>query len=107
MTNKDHATSQLAKLRAQVGISQGGLSKLAGVHESPTYGSPFEMLTSFGISYRAAGENIAMGYSTPEAVINAWMNSSGHRANILNANYTTIGVGYVADGNYWTQEFTG
>jgi len=76
-------------------------------HESPTYGSPFEMLTSFGISYRAAGENIAMGYATPEAVMNAWMNSPGHRANILNASYTQIGVGYVADGNYWTQEFTG
>ncbi|MET0017097.1 CAP domain-containing protein [Oscillibacter sp.] len=76
-------------------------------HESPTYGSPFDMLKSFGISYRAAGENIAMGYATPEAVMNAWMNSSGHRANILNASYTQIGVGYVADGNYWTQEFTG
>lgn len=76
-------------------------------HESPTYGSPFDMLSSFGISYRAAGENIAMGYATPEAVMNAWMNSSGHRANILNASYTQIGVGYVADGNYWTQEFIG
>lgn len=76
-------------------------------HTSPTYGSPFEMLSSFGISYTSAGENIAMGYATPEAVMEAWMNSSGHRANILNASYTQIGVGYVADGNYWTQEFIG
>lgn len=76
-------------------------------HTSPTYGSPFTMMKNFGISYRTAGENIAMGYRTPEAVVNGWMNSSGHRANILNANYTQIGVGYVADGNYWTQMFIG
>ena len=65
------------------------------------------MLSSFGISYRAAGENIAIGYATPEAVVNAWMNSPGHRANILNPSYTQLGVGYVADGSYWTQEFIG
>lgn len=74
-------------------------------HTSPTYGSPFEMIKSFGISYRTAGENIAKGYSTPEAVVKAWMNSPGHRANILNASYTHIGVGYVKEGNYWTQMF--
>ena len=76
-------------------------------HTSPTYGSPFDMLNTFGITYRAAGENIAMGYATPEAVVNGWMNSPGHRANILNSAYTQIGVGYVADGSYWTQEFIG
>lgn len=74
-------------------------------HTSPVYGSPFEMMKAFGISYRSAGENIAKGQSTPQAVVNAWMNSSGHRANILNSSYTTIGVGYVKDGNYWTQMF--
>lgn len=74
-------------------------------HNSPVYGTPFEMIKSFGISYRSAGENIAKGYATPQAVVNGWMNSSGHRANILNASYTHIGVGYVADGNYWTQMF--
>ena len=76
-------------------------------HNSPTYGSPFDMLTAFGVNYRAAGENIAMGYGTPQAVVDGWMNSPGHRANILNANFTQIGVGYVADGNYWTQLFIG
>jgi len=76
-------------------------------HTSPTYGSPFTMITNFGISYRTAGENIAMGYKTPQAVVDGWMNSSGHRANILNASYTQIGVGYVASGNYWTQMFIG
>ena len=76
-------------------------------HTSPTYGTPFQMMKSFGISYKTAGENIAYGYATPQAVINGWMNSSGHRANILNASYTKIGVGYVADGHYWTQMFIG
>ena len=74
-------------------------------HTSPVYGTPFQMMKNFGISYRSAGENIARGYATPQAVVNAWMNSSGHRANILNGGFTRIGVGYVADGNYWTQMF--
>ncbi|MED3661990.1 SafA/ExsA family spore coat assembly protein [Ureibacillus sp. FSL K6-8385] len=74
-------------------------------HTSPTYGSPFDMMKSYGIKYRSAGENIAMGQSTPQQVVNAWMNSSGHRANILNKNFTHIGVGYVKDGHYWTQMF--
>lgn len=76
-------------------------------HTSPVYGSPFQMMKSFGISYRSAGENIAKGQATPQAVVNAWMNSSGHRANILNSSFTHIGVGYVADGKYWTQMFIG
>jgi len=74
-------------------------------HNSPVYGTPFQMIRNFGISFRSAGENIARGYATPQAVVNGWMNSSGHRANILNANYTKIGVGYVPSGNYWTQMF--
>ena len=76
-------------------------------HTSPTYGTPFQMIKAFGLSYRTAGENIAYGYRTPAAVVDGWMNSSGHRANILNASYTQIGVGYCASGNYWTQMFIG
>ena len=76
-------------------------------HTSPTYGTPFQMIKAFGLSYRSAGENIAYGQGTPAAVVEAWMNSSGHRANILNASYTQIGVGYCASGNYWTQMFIG
>ena len=76
-------------------------------HNSPTYGTPFQMMKSFGLSFRTAGENIAKGYTTPQAVVNGWMNSSGHRANILNAGYTQIGVGYVAQGHYWAQMFMG
>lgn len=78
-------------------------------HTSPTYGSPFDMMQSFGISYGYAGENIAAGQTSPSAVVQAWMNSAGHRANILNANYTKIGVGFAQGGSYgyyWTQEFT-
>ena len=76
-------------------------------HTSPVYDSPFQMMKSFGIKYRTAGENIARGQRSPQAVVNAWMNSSGHRANILNSSFTEIGVGYVAEGNYWTQMFIG
>ena len=76
-------------------------------HTSPTYGTPFEMLKQFGVSYRSAGENIAAGQSTPEEVMNAWMNSSGHRANILSADYTELGVGVAVGqhGLYWVQLF--
>ena len=76
-------------------------------HNSPTYGTPFEMMRAFGLSFRTAGENIAYGYATPQKVVDGWMNSSGHRANILNASYKQIGVGYVAKGNYWTQMVMG
>jgi len=65
------------------------------------------MIKNFGLSYRRTGENIAKGQATPQAVVNAWMNSSGHRANILNASYTKIGARYVTEGRYWTQMFLG
>lgn len=74
-------------------------------HNSPTYGSPFALMKTLGITYRTAAENIAMGYTTAEAVVSAWMNSPGHRANILSSNYTSMGIGHV-DG-YWTQWFIG
>ncbi len=114
LVNQQRAANGLQPLTLSATLSNAARAKSQDMHdqhyfahESPTYGSPFDMLKSFGISYRSAGENIAMGYATPEAVMNGWMNSSGHRANILNASYTQIGVGYVADGNYWTQEFIG
>ena len=78
-------------------------------HTSPTYGTPFEMLKSYNVSYKSAGENIAAGQRTPDEVMQAWMNSSGHRANILNKNYNQLGVGYYKGGSYgvyWTQLFT-
>lgn len=78
-------------------------------HTSPTYGSPFDMMKQFGISYRTAGENIARGQLTAQSVVNGWMNSSGHRANIMNPSFNKIGVGHFKSSNgtnYWTQMFT-
>ncbi len=97
---EDWQLSRVARYKSQDMKDKGYFS-----HTSPTYGSPFQMMKSFGISYRSAGENIAKGQSTPAAVVNAWMNSSGHRANILSKSFTHIGVGYVSGGHYWTQMF--
>ena len=94
--------SRIARYKSQDMVDNSYFS-----HTSPTYGSPFQMIKNFGLSFRTAGENIAYGQKTPQAVVNAWMNSSGHRANILNSSYTQIGVGYVAKGHYWTQMFIG
>lgn len=74
-------------------------------HTSPTYGSPFDMMRSFGVKYSYAGENIASGQRTAAQVMNDWMNSPGHRANIVNKNFTKIGVGYV--NGQWVQMFIG
>ena len=77
-------------------------------HNSPIYGTPFQMMKSFGINYRSAGENIAAGQTTAESVMKAWMNSPGHKKNILSPNFTHIGVGYAKGGSYghyWTQQF--
>jgi len=79
-------------------------------HTSPTYGTPFQMLQHFGVTYKTAGENIAAGQRSASEVMNSWLNSSGHRANILNSSYTEIGIGYFAGGNYgteWVQLFIG
>ena len=78
-------------------------------HESPTFGSPFEMMEMYGVTYWMAGENIAKGHLTPEHVMEGWMNSEGHRANILKDGFTHLGVGFI-DMNgtyYWTQMFIG
>lgn len=95
--------SRVAKIKSQDMASNNYFS-----HQSPTYGSPFDMMKKFGISYRSAGENIACGQRSAQEVMNSWMNSSGHRANILSSSYTQLGVGYVKGGSYgtyWTQMF--
>lgn len=114
LTNQERAKNGLKPLALDTELSKVAREKSRDMqskgyfsHTSPTYGSPFDMMKKFGISYRSAGENFAMGQRTPEEVVNAWMNSSGHRANILNSSYTHIGVGHVATGNYWTQMFIG
>lgn len=77
-------------------------------HDNLSGQSPFDRMKSAGISYSYAAENIAMGQQTLEAVVNAWMNSAGHRANIMNANLKKLGVGMYSGtkGIYWTQDFT-
>ena len=78
-------------------------------HTRPNGTSFATALKEQNVSYRSAGENIAWGQRSPQEVVNAWMNSSGHRANIMNANFTTIGVGYYQNANgtnYWCQLFT-
>ncbi|GLB61142.1 CAP domain-containing protein [Cytobacillus sp. NCCP-133] len=114
LTNQERAKAGISALKLDVELSKVAREKSRDMqakgyfdHNSPTYGSPFDMMKQFGISYRTAGENIAMGQRSPEEVVNAWMNSEGHRKNIMNANFTHLGVGHVADGNYWTQMFIG
>ena len=68
-------------------------------HTSATYGSPFDMMKSFGVSYKTAGENIA-GNSSNTGAVNAWMNSEGHKANILNSSFNYTGVAVVKSSKY-------
>lgn len=110
LVNRERAAYGLAPLTLAADLSDGARLKSQDMrdngyfdHNSPTYGTPFEMMRSLGITYAAAAENIAMGYRTAEAVVEGWMNSAGHRANILSDKYTEIGIGHV-DG-YWTQWF--
>lgn len=94
---------ELATLKAEDMVANGYFD-----HTSPTYGSPFEMMRQFGVTFSSAAENIAYGQRTPEQVMTAWMNSSGHRANILGQSYTEIGIGIATDSNgrlYWVQMF--
>ncbi|MEK3990079.1 CAP domain-containing protein [Robertmurraya sp. FSL R5-0851] len=114
LTNQERAKYGLAALKVDKALSKVAREKSLDMskngyfsHTSPTYGSPFDMMKQFGVSYQYAGENIAMGQRTPEEVVQAWMNSEGHRKNILSANFNYIGVGYVESGNYWTQMFIG
>jgi uncharacterized YkwD family protein/spore coat assembly protein SafA len=99
----DWELERVARMKSQDMADKGYFS-----HQSPTYGSPFDMMKKFGISFKQAGENIASGQRTPEEVMTSWMNSQGHRANILKPDYTHIGVGYYRGGSYghmWTQQF--
>lgn len=115
LTNQQRAKNGLKPLTANWELSRVARYKATDMrdknyfsHTSPTYGSPFTMMKNFGISYRAAAENIAAGETTPQEVVTAWMNSAGHRANILNGTYTQIGVGYAQGGSqryYWVQMF--
>ncbi|MBS2968626.1 hypothetical protein J9317_07635 [Metabacillus sp. KIGAM252] len=114
LTNKEREKQGLKPLAVDESLSKVAKEKSADMqknnyfdHNSPTYGSPFDMMKKFGIEYQTAGENIAMGQKSPEEVVQAWMDSEGHRKNIMNPEFTHIGVGHVEEGNYWTQQFIG
>ncbi|WP_028594396.1 CAP domain-containing protein [Paenibacillus assamensis] len=96
----DEKLSQVAHLKAKDMIDNNYFD-----HNSPTYGSPFDMMRSQGVSYNTAGENIAKGQRSAEEVMKDWMNSPGHRQNILKDGYTKIGVGYY--NGAWVQMFIG
>lgn len=112
LVNKERQKAGVAPLALDAKLSEVAQLKSEDMkakkyfsHTSPTYGSPFEMMKQFDISYKSAGENIAMGQTTAKQVMDAWTNSAGHRANILEGKFTHIGVGYVEKGHYWTQMF--
>lgn len=112
LTNAERTKAGLAPFKTDAQLmaaarekSQDMQSKNYFSHTSPTFGSPFDRMKALGITYKSAGENIAQGQRTPQEVVQGWMNSPGHRANILNEKFTHIGVGYVKSGNYWTQQF--
>lgn len=90
----DSETQRVARIKAEDMVNNNYFS-----HNSPTYGSPFDMLKSFKVSYKTAGENIAANSSNSGAV-NSWMNSSGHKANILNSNFNYTGIGVVSSSKY-------
>lgn len=90
----DDEVQRVARIKAQDMVDSNYFS-----HTSPTYGSPFDMLKSFKISYKSAAENIA-GNSSNSGAVTSWMNSSGHKANILNGSYTYTGIGVVSSSKY-------
>ena len=114
LTNAARRKNGLPDLQADTTLSNVAREKSTDMqknnyfsHTSPSYGSPFDMMRDFGVTYKTAGENIAQGQPTPEQVVQAWMNSEGHRKNILSKDFTHIGVGYQKSGNHWTQMFIG
>ncbi|GAX88538.1 CAP domain-containing protein [Effusibacillus lacus] len=115
LTNQARAANGLKPLRYNWEVTRVARHKSEDMrdrgyfsHQSPTYGSPFDMLRAYGVSFRGAGENIAAGQPTPEEVVKNWLNSPGHRRNIMNPSFTELGCGVALGGNmrvYYTQMF--
>ena len=114
LVNQERAKAGLKPLTVDAGVSRAAAVRAQEIvrsfsHTRPDGSSFSTALTQNGVSFRGSGENIAYGQRTPEEVMRGWMNSQGHRANILNPSFTSIGVGYYQSGNgtgYWTQLFT-
>jgi uncharacterized YkwD family protein len=112
LTNAERQKAGLQPLQADRNLMNSARQKSTDMasnnyfsHTSPTYGSPFDQMKANGVTYKSAAENIAMGQRTAEEVVKGWMESPGHRQNILTPGFTHIGIGYDKNGNYWTQQF--
>ncbi|MCR8986823.1 CAP domain-containing protein [Brevibacillus laterosporus] len=112
IVNKERAKAGLKPLSIDTELSKMATDKAKDMadnnyfdHDSPTFGSPFDMMDQYKISYKTAGENIAEGQRSAEEVMKDWMDSDGHRENIMNSSFTKIGVGYY--NGYWVQAFIG
>lgn len=113
LVNEERAKAGLPALAIDVNTEAAALVRAKEIKQSFSHTRPngtqfATALKEQGVNYRGAGENIAWGQRTPKAVMQAWMNSDGHRANILNPKFTKIGVGHYQDANgtnYWTQLF--
>ncbi len=113
LVNAERAKEGLAPLTINVQVQAAAQIRAMECEQSFSHtrpnGTSFSTaLKEQNVSYRSAGENIAWGQRSPKEVMNAWMNSEGHRANIMNPNYTSIGVGYYQNANgtnYWCQLF--
>lgn len=118
LVNAERAKNGLAALKLDTGLSEVAKKHSEDMaknnyfsHTSLSGLSPFDRIKNAGISYKTAGENIAAGQKTPKQVVSGWMNSEGHRKNILNASFTKMGLGYATSNSgyktYWTQLFIG
>lgn len=106
LINKERANNNLSPLQADAELMKVARLKASDMtqnnyfsHYSPTYGSPFDMMRQFGVTFKSAAENIA-GNSTVQGAVTSWMNSEGHRTNILNSNYDNTGIGMSKSTKY-------
>lgn len=120
-TNQYRIQAGLSPLRWNPVLSVAALAHSQDMASNDFFGhmgsngsSPLDRIRAAGYAYDSAGENVAAGYATPEGVVQAWMQSSSHRANILNPDFTEMGVGFflmeqdpgvVRSRHYWTQDF--
>ena len=112
LVNEERAKENLAPLTLQTKATEAAQVRAEEARKTFSHTRPngtkcFTALAEAGVSYMSAGENLAGRIKTPKKVVDAWMNSPAHRKNIMNEKYTGIGVGYVAQGNYWSQFFVG
>ena len=121
LTNDERAKAGCGALRMNSALTKAAEAHAADMvdehyfaHDSLDGRSPFDRMKAAGYTGGAMAENIAVGYKSPAAVVEGWMNSAGHRKNILNCTYTVIGIGYDAGqvkpdwGNgSWVQDFGG